>query len=233
MTERYLEDFAVGQTFGSGRLRVEKERIKTFAALAAARAARGLAARRERNTRSAAFEVASGAGVDQGKGDDQESERRAGASLRGQSRRAAPPRIEKNPAALSVDQGVPGENFLGTWVVHRPAGPVSRGSFRASRQDFWRRHGRSPFSVTCWPVIWANFLSCPIARVAASMFARRAVLSTFVPAGFLSRGSSSCSLPSAQLHETGTPDSFSFSRRCISMRARASITSAVADSAFI
>src|SRR5205814_1416059 len=32
MTERYLEDFAVGQTFGSGRLRVEKERIKTFAA---------------------------------------------------------------------------------------------------------------------------------------------------------------------------------------------------------
>lgn len=31
MTERYLEDFAVGQTFGSGRLRVEKERIKSFA----------------------------------------------------------------------------------------------------------------------------------------------------------------------------------------------------------
>lgn len=32
MTERYLEDFAVGQTFGSGRLRVDRERIKTFAA---------------------------------------------------------------------------------------------------------------------------------------------------------------------------------------------------------
>jgi acyl dehydratase len=32
MTVRYLEDFAVGQTFGSGRLRVEKERIKSFAA---------------------------------------------------------------------------------------------------------------------------------------------------------------------------------------------------------
>jgi acyl dehydratase len=32
MSERYLEDFAVGQTFGSGRLRVDKERIKTFAA---------------------------------------------------------------------------------------------------------------------------------------------------------------------------------------------------------
>jgi acyl dehydratase len=30
--ERYLEDFAVGQTFGSGRLRVDKERIKAFAA---------------------------------------------------------------------------------------------------------------------------------------------------------------------------------------------------------
>ncbi len=30
MTGRYLEDFAVGQTFGSGGLRVEKERIKTF-----------------------------------------------------------------------------------------------------------------------------------------------------------------------------------------------------------
>jgi acyl dehydratase len=31
MTERYLEDFAVGQTFGSGRLRVEAEQIKAFA----------------------------------------------------------------------------------------------------------------------------------------------------------------------------------------------------------
>ena len=32
MTERYLEDFAVGQTYGSGRLHIDKERIKTFAA---------------------------------------------------------------------------------------------------------------------------------------------------------------------------------------------------------
>jgi acyl dehydratase len=32
MIERYLEDFAVGQTFGSGRLRIDEERIKTFAA---------------------------------------------------------------------------------------------------------------------------------------------------------------------------------------------------------
>jgi acyl dehydratase len=32
MTERYLEDFAVGQVFGSGRLAVDGERIKTFAA---------------------------------------------------------------------------------------------------------------------------------------------------------------------------------------------------------
>jgi len=32
MTEHYLEDYAVGQTFGSGRLRVEAERIKSFAA---------------------------------------------------------------------------------------------------------------------------------------------------------------------------------------------------------
>jgi acyl dehydratase len=32
MTEHYLEDFAVGQTFGSGRVRVEAERIKSFAA---------------------------------------------------------------------------------------------------------------------------------------------------------------------------------------------------------
>ena len=32
MTERYLEDFAIGQTFHSGRLRVEAEAIKTFAA---------------------------------------------------------------------------------------------------------------------------------------------------------------------------------------------------------
>ncbi len=32
MAERYLEDFAVGQTFGSGRLVVEEARVKTFAA---------------------------------------------------------------------------------------------------------------------------------------------------------------------------------------------------------
>jgi acyl dehydratase len=32
MGERYLEDFAPGQTFGSGRLRVDAERIKSFAA---------------------------------------------------------------------------------------------------------------------------------------------------------------------------------------------------------
>ena len=32
MTERYLEDFTVGQKFGSGRLRVDAERIKSFAA---------------------------------------------------------------------------------------------------------------------------------------------------------------------------------------------------------
>ena len=31
MTKRYLEDFAVGQTFGSGRVRVDEERIKRFA----------------------------------------------------------------------------------------------------------------------------------------------------------------------------------------------------------
>ncbi len=28
MTDRYLEDFAVGQTFGSGRLRIDTEWIK-------------------------------------------------------------------------------------------------------------------------------------------------------------------------------------------------------------
>ena len=32
MTERYLEDLAVGQTFGSGRLRIDAARIKSFAA---------------------------------------------------------------------------------------------------------------------------------------------------------------------------------------------------------
>src|SRR5262249_3929994 len=32
MAELYLEDFAVGQTFGSGRLRIEEERIRGFAA---------------------------------------------------------------------------------------------------------------------------------------------------------------------------------------------------------
>jgi acyl dehydratase len=32
MAERYLEDYAVGQTFGSGRLRVDAEQIKSFAA---------------------------------------------------------------------------------------------------------------------------------------------------------------------------------------------------------
>jgi acyl dehydratase len=32
MTVRYLEDFAVGQTFRSGRLRIDQRRIETFAA---------------------------------------------------------------------------------------------------------------------------------------------------------------------------------------------------------
>jgi len=32
MNERYFEDLAVGQTFGSGRLRVDEEQIKAFAA---------------------------------------------------------------------------------------------------------------------------------------------------------------------------------------------------------
>ena len=32
MTKRYLEDFAVGQTFGSRSLRIDKEQIKAFAA---------------------------------------------------------------------------------------------------------------------------------------------------------------------------------------------------------
>lgn len=31
MTERYLEDFTVGQTFGSGRLRIDEEQITRFA----------------------------------------------------------------------------------------------------------------------------------------------------------------------------------------------------------
>jgi acyl dehydratase len=32
LSERYLEDFAVGQTFGSGRLRITEPQIKAFAA---------------------------------------------------------------------------------------------------------------------------------------------------------------------------------------------------------
>jgi acyl dehydratase len=32
MNERYLEDFSIGQKFSSGRIRVDKDRIKTFAA---------------------------------------------------------------------------------------------------------------------------------------------------------------------------------------------------------
>jgi acyl dehydratase len=32
MSERYLEDIAAGQTFGSGQLRIEKERARAFAA---------------------------------------------------------------------------------------------------------------------------------------------------------------------------------------------------------
>jgi acyl dehydratase len=32
MAEHYLDDFAVGQTFASGRMRIDEDRIKTFAA---------------------------------------------------------------------------------------------------------------------------------------------------------------------------------------------------------
>jgi acyl dehydratase len=31
MTERYLEDFAVGQTYSSGRFQIDEERMKSFA----------------------------------------------------------------------------------------------------------------------------------------------------------------------------------------------------------
>jgi len=30
MTARYLEDFALGQTYGSGRIRIDGDRIKSF-----------------------------------------------------------------------------------------------------------------------------------------------------------------------------------------------------------
>ena len=32
MIARYLEDFALGQTYGSGRIRINDDRIKSFAA---------------------------------------------------------------------------------------------------------------------------------------------------------------------------------------------------------
>jgi acyl dehydratase len=32
MNARYLEDFAVGQTYGSGRVRVDGDRVRSFAA---------------------------------------------------------------------------------------------------------------------------------------------------------------------------------------------------------
>jgi len=32
MAEHYLDDFAVGQTFASGRMRIDEDRIKSFAA---------------------------------------------------------------------------------------------------------------------------------------------------------------------------------------------------------
>ena len=32
MTARYLEDFALGQTYGSGRIRIDGDRIKSFSA---------------------------------------------------------------------------------------------------------------------------------------------------------------------------------------------------------
>jgi acyl dehydratase len=175
MTGRYLEDFAVGQTFGSGRLRVEKERIKAFAAEfdpqpfhldeEAARSSifRGLAASGwhtaamtmrllvESELKPAGGIV--GAGFDEfrwprpvrpgdelhlesevlevrpsksrpeqgSEDDDEESERRAGAGLHRQSRRAAPsPIARKN----TPPQGVLTEGFLGILVVHRPSWPV-------------------------------------------------------------------------------------------------------------
>jgi len=33
MSGRYLEDFAAGQTFGSGQLRIEKERAKSLSGI--------------------------------------------------------------------------------------------------------------------------------------------------------------------------------------------------------
>ena len=141
----YLEDFAVGQKFGSGRLKVDAQRIKSFAAEfdpqpfhlddAAARGtifgglaasgwhtaamtmrllveselkpaggivgagfdefrwpagtAGGRAAPGHRGDGGAAVQIAAGAGIDQGEDHHRQPERRAGAGVGGQPRRAA------------------------------------------------------------------------------------------------------------------------------------------------
>jgi len=64
------------------------------------------------------------------------------------------------------------------------------------------------------------------------MFAWR-VAPIFIPGDLRLPGSSSYNLPSAQLHDTGTPDCFSLSLRSISMPARVSIISLVAGSELI
>jgi MaoC like domain len=191
ITTRYLEDFAVGHTFGSGRVRVDKERIKTFAAefdpqpfhldeeaarntifkglaasgvhtavlttrllveselnpaggiigarfdelrLAAARAARRRATRRERSPRGKAVKVASQAGAGQVAGDDAEPERPCRAGCRCQSDRATPRQV-----AISVNLGRCG-----------PATP-SRASSTLGQSSPPSARGIVSARVNCWP----------------------------------------------------------------------------------
>ena len=165
MSEKYLEDFAVGQIYGSGRITVEKERIKTFAAEfdpqpfhqdeeAARRSIFGglaasgwhTAALTMRLLVESDFKPAGGiigAGFDefrwplpvrpgdelhvesevlevrpsksraasrisQGENDDQESERRGGAGLCRQSRRAAAPGVVAGDASVSLGTAMKG-----------------------------------------------------------------------------------------------------------------------------
>jgi len=113
MGEQYLEDFAVGQTFGSGRLRIEKEQASRSPQsstrspststgwrnrrrwprrepLTPAGAPGRRIAHRVRGDRGATVKVASGAGADQTPNDHPEPVRRGRAGVCREPGRAAP-----------------------------------------------------------------------------------------------------------------------------------------------
>jgi hypothetical protein len=104
LSERYLEDFAVGQTFGSGRLRIDGERAVAFAAEFEARAG---ACREHDRTASEGTSVRS----------SRHGRRRDWP----QPHRLRRTRSHRPPMKMKMDSGTTTAAAEGPWLYYHPA----------------------------------------------------------------------------------------------------------------